>query len=201
MKPYIIWNLNGRLSGLVSARNVKEACKLLGTTESNYRNFGGRIATGADAALAEANPGVAYKRKIGTDEPWEAQAPREFPPESDAPGKPASSGTRAASTGREPTPAGREPTPAAARAAAATLESLGYTYTEGAARWRPPLGTPPDLAEIDRRRALAEVIETGSVLRLEPEDRARVCAALREGWPRIGNALSEPFPPSTVRQP
>lgn len=78
-----------------------------------------------------------------------------------------------------------DPTPDAGLAATATLEGLGYTYVEGAARWKPPLGRRVDFGEIDRRRALAAAVEAGETLVLGAEDRARIVAALMEGRPRV----------------
>ncbi len=78
-----------------------------------------------------------------------------------------------------------DPSPAGARAAAATLAHLGYTYAEGAERWKPPLGATVDFEEIDRRRALALALESGAVDKLSHEGVALVVAALREGRPRM----------------
>lgn len=92
---------------------------------------------------------------------------------------------RTLGSGESPRPGAGDPSPAAARAAAATLAHLGYTYAEGAALWRPPLGSPPDFGEIDRRRALALALESGAVDKLSPEGVALVVAALREGRPKV----------------
>jgi hypothetical protein len=45
-------------------------------------------------------------------------------------------------------------------AAVATLESAGYTYTEGAQLWRPPLGPAPDFEALDKRAALIAELRT-----------------------------------------
>lgn len=44
--------------------------------------------------------------------------------------------------------------------AEASLRSGGYTYKEGAAAWKPPLGKPPNFAALARARAAVEVAET-----------------------------------------
>lgn len=81
MKAYIVHNLNGRLSGLVMAPNLKEAARLLGTSVHNFRSFGYQLASGEDLALAEANPGTAFIRKIGGDDPWVARESRKERPD------------------------------------------------------------------------------------------------------------------------
>ncbi|QGZ56702.1 hypothetical protein [Paraburkholderia acidiphila] len=113
----------------------------------------------------------------------------------------------------------REATVRASNAAVRTLTARGYTYTDGAEQWRPPLGKPPVWTLRDTQAVRDVVAERRRQVEVEgnlPEDddlyidgdliRAAICYARSAGGFNAGNVpgqwpwMLEWWKPTTPRR-
>ncbi len=70
-----------------------------------------------------------------------------------------------------------------AKAAIKTLEAAGYTYLEGAAMWKPPLGKRPDFERMAAAVALIHLLCGTAIFQATPEENEEMSRLMRAVFP------------------